>query len=90
MCQCCTESIVPVKDPLHIVLLILNILLPGIGTIANGCMGSSISGCQIVIGLLQMCLSPVLLIGWFWSIWWGVIIYQRSVAPPTQETLIAQ
>ncbi|KAF0984193.1 hypothetical protein FDP41_007370 [Naegleria fowleri] len=67
------------KGKWPIIILLLNIFLPGVGTLVAGCVTSKkkkVKFC-IIFGLLQMLLS-VVLIGWLWSIFWGVFIYKRS------------
>jgi hypothetical protein len=63
-----------VKPPNHIICLVLNWVLPGIGTIAAVFMSGNIDTLQIIIGVAQFCLSWVG-IGWLWAIVWGVLIF---------------
>ncbi|CAD5215437.1 unnamed protein product [Bursaphelenchus xylophilus] len=75
--------------PLAIVCCVLNVILPGFGTIISGCMvcccGSfecpnprCIVFCSnFYCGLLQLLLSP-LIIGYIWSIIWGILFLQLS------------
>ena len=62
------------------VVCILNIVLPGTGTMISSCVGYSISWSktQLVVGLLQM-LTAIYLIGWIWSIWWGVVLLKKGL-----------
>ncbi len=62
---------------LAIVLLILNCILPSLGTFLSACLGSSFKMDQIIVGLLQF-FTCFLIIGWIWSIWWGILIYEKS------------
>jgi len=56
--------------------LFLNFFIPGLGTLVAGLQANS-SSC-VVIGIMQLLLLPCALIGWIWSIWWGVLIYKKS------------
>ena len=60
--------------------LLLNFLLPGVGTLISACVGyqGPWSKTQLTVGTLQS-LTSVFLIGWIWSIWWGVKIVQKSL-----------
>ena len=58
-----------------LLVLILNIFLPGTGSILAGLQSNS-SSC-VFIGVIQFFLFG-LLFGWIWSIWWGVLIYNKS------------
>ena len=86
MCKSCQDTIQTVEAPWHIVLMIINILAPGLGTMYNGC-ACCCSSCGVKecnwaafgIGLLQS-MSACFLVGWIWSIWWGVLIYQKTEA----------
>ena len=59
---------------------ILNVILPGTGTMISSCAGyqQSWSKTQLTVGILQM-LTAVYLIGWFWSIWWGVLLLKKGI-----------
>jgi hypothetical protein len=61
---------------LAVLILILNILFPGIGTIVMGC-NSTNSGSWICIGILQIFLS-MFLIGWIWAIITGIICLSNA------------
>jgi len=55
---------------------ILNLLLPGTGTI-TAAIYNDFEKTQFVIGVLQLCTS-VYLVGWAWSIFWGYLIVVKS------------
>ena len=60
------------------VCLALNILLPGTGTMLIACLGdANINKTQLTVGLAQL-LTSAYLIGWIISIYWGILILQRS------------
>lgn len=63
------------RKPWGILALVLNILPGGVGTIVTGVKGKHTA--SIFIGVFQLLLVPVLL-GWIWSIVWGVTIFRRS------------
>lgn len=75
---------------LSIVLFIINTFLPGIGTIIAGlcapctdpgrAAGSRIGSlcANFWIGLAQLILAPIV-IGWLWSIFWGVLFVTQSL-----------
>lgn len=71
------ESVVAVPPPLHIVLFIVNILLPGVGTMVSACLSSRFNPLALVVGLIQFITAPIL-IGWIWSIIWGWLIFKKS------------
>ncbi len=59
-----------------IVLLIINIFLPGVGTIVM----SFLDGFKLrtlIVGILQFVLTFVI-VGWIWSIWWGILCLQKA------------
>ena len=54
------------------------IFFPGVGTIIVSFLGEHrIIGEQLLIGVIQFVLA-FLLIGWIWSIVWGVLILQKA------------
>ena len=75
--MCCPDDkINPTNAVMATLCLLLNIFLPGVGTILNGCLGVHfVEG--LCYGLLQILLTP-LLIGWIWSIVYGIKIVQLS------------
>lgn len=73
-----SKSVKSVDKPLHIIIFIINIFFPGIGTMISGCIAKSgFSGYTIVIGLLQL-LTAWIIVGWVWSIIWGWLIFKKS------------
>ena len=60
-----------------IIILIINIFLPGIGTMIISCLGEKHSYSFIWIGILQFMLAP-LLCGWIWSIFTGYQLLKSS------------
>ena len=70
---CCPdEDINPTNPPLAFVCLLLNIFLPGFGTLLNACLGVRVLP-GLMYGFLQILLTP-LIIGWVWSIIYGIKI----------------
>jgi hypothetical protein len=60
-----------------IILLVLNVIWPGLGTAIMGCLSPNFLVENLVIALLQFLLL-FCLIGWFWSIMWGVFCLMKS------------
>ena len=62
------------------VCFILNIILPGTGTMICSCVGypEKWSKTQLIIGLVQM-LTAVYIVGWIMSIYWGWLILQMGI-----------
>ena len=59
--------------------LVLNIILPGFGTLLSACMDQKdgVSKVHMFIALLQT-LTAVFLIGWIWAIYWSYLIFMES------------
>ncbi|TNV75128.1 hypothetical protein FGO68_gene1981 [Halteria grandinella] len=75
--MCCPyEDINPTSQPLAITCLVLNVFFPGVGTLVNACLGERVAA-GLLYGLLQILMAP-LLIGWIWSIIYGVRIVEVS------------
>jgi hypothetical protein len=60
-----------------IIILIINIFIPGWGTMILGCYSDHHMGYFILKGLLQFLLAG-LIVGWVWSIITGVKVVKRS------------
>ena len=72
--------------PWPYIVAIFCIVLPGSGTILSACVGfkTSWSKTQIFVGVLQM-MTAIYLIGWIWSIWWGLKILHKALKEGQQE-----
>lgn len=46
------QEIAPVNPPYGVILLIINIIWPGMGTIINSFMGEQFNGTTLVVGLI--------------------------------------
>jgi len=80
MSEMCNKAIAKVDPPLHIVLFIINIIFPGVGSICSSFMDKNGFNAEaLIFGVLQFVLWFAL-IGWFWSIYHGFLIYQKSEA----------
>lgn len=72
-------DIIPLTSPFWaFFILILNIFAPGFGTLLMACFSLRFSSVNIIIGILQILFSGIL-IGYIWSIVWGVLCVCRSL-----------
>ena len=71
---------VKVKSQVAKYVLILNIVLPGTGTILAGLNQDKkeVLVNNIIVGLLQLVLAPFFLVGWVWSLVLALQIYFKS------------
>nr|AAZ23913.1 spec3-like protein [Sterkiella histriomuscorum] len=77
--DCQKKTIQKVAKPGHIILFILNIILPGWGTMVSSCISlSGFSTHTLIVGFLQF-ITCWFILGWIWSIWWGYLIYKKSL-----------
>lgn len=60
-------------------MLVVNILLPGVGTMIASCIGEG-GGGTMVIGILQL-VTSVFLVGWIWAICWSANLITASKDP---------
>ena len=67
----------PIDPTAALVLMIVNIFAPGLGTIIYGCLAKR-TGRNVVLGLLQGFLS-LFFIGWIWAIIHGYKAYKVSL-----------
>ena len=74
----CFETPPHLNREFAIVVLILNIIFPGVGTIIaafNDEKGYNYN--QFWIGFQQFNLF-IIIVGWFWSVWWGFLILEKA------------
>mmetsp|Transcript_26 Transcript_26/g.19 ORF Transcript_26/g.19 Transcript_26/m.19 type:complete len:88 (-) Transcript_26:77-340(-) len=79
-----TDYCQPTTTLIAIISLVLNIIFPGCGTILNGVMGPALSVEQIIIGVIQI-FTAICLIGWIWSILWGILIFLKKKDTPLSQ-----
>jgi hypothetical protein len=71
-------KIKPTGPILSFFLFLLNVFLPGVGTMLNQCVGvGQFSWKGFMVGVAQLLTAP-LIFGWVWSIWWGIEMMRRS------------
>ncbi len=75
---CCGRAIPYVPYNIGVLVLCLNIFLPGIGTMVSAYYDPNGCNCKTVTcGIFQLILTPVL-VGWIWSIIQGTFTYKKS------------
>lgn len=81
-----TDTVPNLSSPWNWILGIVNIILPGIVSSSTLCIGIGTligaimcksNGLTYLFGVLQLLLS-VILIGWLWSILWGIFMIDRK------------
>jgi len=83
----CGHPIPHVNPCFALVILILNIFFPGLGTFITGIVGPGANCCAFLLfGILQLILTPVILIGWIWSICTGIAVLRVSNTPSVNVT----
>jgi hypothetical protein len=82
MCEKWIQTIPVVSQCNGIIILILNILFPGLGTMILACMSPNISGEQLLIGMLQFLFFIFFFVGILWSIWWSILVLQKTGQTP--------
>jgi hypothetical protein len=77
---CCSGWNPYVPENVAPIVLVMNIFMPGVGTILSSYYDPTGCNCKAVTaGILQM-LTVVIFIGWIWSVWQGAAIYKKSKA----------
>ena len=78
VCEGWQSSIPSMNKTTALILFIVNIFFPGLGTMISACVGGgSLNTDQLLVGILQW-LTAFLIIGWIWSIWWGWLMYSKA------------
>ena len=65
------------KTPWQYVCFLLNVIIPGSGTMIASCFGEKWSKTLFLVGLFHLFLAYIL-IGWVFSIYWGYLIIRKS------------
>ena len=76
---CISQDVIPITTPTNaFIILILNILFPGIGTFVMACLSNrEFFLLNIVYGLIQI-FTAMFIIGWIWAIIWGFLCVLKS------------
>lgn len=71
------QSEIPSTDTvIAVILLIVNIFFPGWGTAVMACIGG-FKIRTLLVAVVQF-FTAFIIIGWIWSIWWGILCLQRA------------
>ena len=75
----CNDAVVKVDPTMGLVCLILNCIpfTSGVGTMVTACIDGELKTTTLLYGLCQFLLA-FLIIGYIWSIFFGVLIYNKS------------
>ncbi|KAL0488304.1 hypothetical protein AKO1_015467 [Acrasis kona] len=73
------RNIPRIPPPYHTYCLAMNIIFPGLGTLVASRLVESQRKrkLNLIYGILQMLLG-IILIGWIWSVIWGIMIFYRN------------
>jgi hypothetical protein len=69
---------------LALMILLCNICFPSLGTFYMACIGNKPKKIQIIVGIIQLFLTP-LIIGYIWSIFWGIKAINISYSSPCED-----
>lgn len=72
-----------VSSPMHVIILIINCIIPGLGTMIVSCYTEKWSKTLFTIGVFQLFLAYIL-IGWAFSIYWGWLVFKKASADPVE------
>ena len=80
--QCCGAKVIKVHKPWHICMFLMNFAEPGSGTFFNACCchadaSEGLHFANIIYAWVQSVFSA-LIIGWIWSMNFGVMIWKKS------------
>ena len=83
---CCGRANPYVPANIAVMVVVLDVFLPGVGTILAAYYDPSGCNCKtITCGIFQMLLT-IVLVGWIWSICQGAAIYKKSIAYANTQT----
>jgi len=71
------KSIVKLEAQQGMIVFIVNIIWPGVGTMYAGFLNKDALMNNVIVGFLQMFLCCIL-VGYFWSVYTGYLIYCES------------
>ena len=80
ICNKLVSNIPQMKIAYAIIVLVVNVIVPGVGTMLFVAFGGKENMTEhILIGVLQL-LGTFIFIGWIWSILWGVFAFDKARA----------
>ena len=91
--MCCEDHIYPVPEPWGVIVLICNIVFPGLGTEIQSYYAKDGCSCgTYMVGVAQS-ITSIFIVGWIWAIWHGLEVYKISgqqAMVPQQQVIIVQ
>ena len=76
----CPESDVDVSESLGMVIMILNIITIGFGTLISSCLDRKGCNCTaFAVSIGQSVTFPLCFYGWYWSIMHGIAVKENSI-----------
>ena len=84
MCICLIDNVPSEEKTTAILFMIINILVPGLGTFIIGIKQNPVNNDLLKTGALQFFMAFII-IGWIWSIWWGIALVQNCQDPSQNE-----
>lgn len=80
------------RDTAHVILLI-NVICPGVGTIVSAALSSEYSATTIIVGIAQL-VTMFIVVGYVWAIAWSVMLIKKASGQenepllPRRETVV--
>ena len=80
--MCFRDSIYPINEGCATFVLVLNVILPGVGTMVQSFCKKDCCWdfCTFLVGLLQLLSIVLLCFGWCWAVWHATMV--RGVSSP--------
>ena len=76
---CCPAGMVVVDENISLIIFILNIFFPSMGTFMASCFDKEGCNCTTAaFGILQFLLCLCYGLGWFWSVFYGFSVWEYS------------
>ena len=71
------KTVPKMTSPWQYIAFLLNLFIPGTGTLLSSCWANPCSKSQAVIAVLQF-ITTMYIVGWLWSVVWGCIIVSTA------------
>ena len=83
------KTVPKMTSPWQYIAFLLNLFIPGTGTLLSSCWANPCSKSQAVIAVLQF-ITTMYIVGWLWSVVWGCIIVSTANDGADVTTLLNQ
>lgn len=76
----------PLSQTTALIVLIINVITPGLGTILSAFLGAECKNETVLVGIAQLLTTPLLGLGFIWAMIWSIRLYRNASCQVNGQT----